>query len=62
MISLEHFEYFPKYCVPFNIFLNGGDKPNCMHFFPTSSKIEHDDWVEWKCVHCGASARAEVFD
>lgn len=62
MVNLKFFENFPEYCVPFNVHIAGGNDPGCRHFFPIGSKIEHADWVEWKCAHCGATAKAEVYD
>lgn len=51
----------PEYCVPATGASEGGD-PTCDHDYPPESKVEHDDWVEWKCSRCGMRRSYEVSD
>ena len=50
----------PDYCCPHTCSTAGGDE-DCDHDYPPESKLEHDDWVEWTCSHCGMRTSFEVY-
>lgn len=41
----------PDYCCPRDVWTQGGD-PNCDHDYPPESKVEHAEFVQWKCSKC----------
>lgn len=51
----------PEYCNPYTAQFRYGDE-DCDHDYPPESKVEHDDWVEWKCSKCDGKLSMEVYD